>query len=335
MLECHIKNNISQQVSDMSVLRICCINTEKNYIDKNGILKMNNKAKAILSSIFLSATLGAVETTLTNISFIRDDNGQLNPYVFIPFYYGEDNRFYSAVGYSSSSLSEIDSVSNTDSKGSHISQEQTIVVNYLTYNYPVSNMLFSIGIQSEFTKVNTSEFAYVEEGGAYLAVDNDVEAKYYRHSIELQAMVPLGSYVKSRLSLSISPYSTLDVEQDLLIKYETTKTPSHNKDSQTQNISYGGVFELQTETGTFVNFGLLASYYDEPLKYKAVGDTTVDNNEVTTRYIAKVIIGTELLGGLNPSLGFGVENIDVKNNLDGSKQSYKKNIITFGVEKRF
>ena len=108
-----------------------------------------------------------------------------------------------------------------------------------------------------------------------------------------------------------------------------------NKDSSTQDLAYSAKYELQTKTDFLVNLGFTASYSNQPLKYEAVANTKVDSNEITQVYLAKLIFNKKFMGGLNPSVGYGVEYLDTKNNFDGSTVSTDRTVFTLGLEKRF
>jgi len=299
--------------------------------------------KAILSSLLLSVTLGAVETTLTNISFIQDDNGNLNPNIFIPVYYGSDNQFYSAVGYTSGTFSEtksFDEVGYTDAKSSLISTKATLTLNYITYILPLTYTTLSFGINSKFSNIQNNQFShgFSATDNEYLAIDNENKIDVQNHNIEIQALVPLGKYMNSRITANISPYTSVKVENNVELKYSAGRIPLSKTSTTIQDVSYSGLLELQTNIDFYVNFGLVAGYSNEPLKYNIVGEASkdlVDTTEITTKYLVKVIFDQELLGGINPSIGYGVEYAERKDNLGGPSVSLDKTIFTLGVEKRF
>jgi len=302
---------------------------------------MIKEMKVILSGLLLASTLGAVETTLTNISFVQDENGNLNPNIFIPVYYGSDNQFYSAVGYTSGTFSETGTLGATqDSKTSLVSNRTDVTLNYITYILPISSFSFSFGINSRFSKIENSEFAYQQSaaGSEYFVIDNKTDIEVQSHNLEIQALVPLGKYFNSRLTVNVSPYTTIKVQNDAEVKSSIGSTPLTKSSTTVQNISYGSLLELQTNLDFFVNFGFVGGYSNEPLKYNIVGsapDDLVDTDEVTTTYLIKVIFDKELLGGINPSIGYGIEYLDVKDNIGGGTVSTNKTLFTLGVEKRF
>jgi len=305
---------------------------------------MIKRTKLILTSLLLSSTLCAVETTLTNISFVQDEEGNLNPYIFIPFYYGASNQFYSAVGYTSGTTSNTDVIEEgLDSKYSSVVSRKDLTINYFTYVIPLSMATLSVGVGSLFTQAENNEFGYIDLAGTYNSIENRVNLDAQIHYIELQVMIPLGNYVNSRISTTLSPYTVLQVENKTTFKPSVTEEGVSNS-SKVQDISYTASLELQTNLDFFANFGFTASYSHQPVKYDtiAVNSTLdafeplhIDTNEVRTKYLAKVIFDLELLGGLNPSIGYGIEYLDTKNNITGSRDSSSSDIFTLGIEKRF
>ena len=77
--------------------------------------------KILLSSILLTSLATAEEMktntsfdemlTRTNISSTLND-GNLNPTIFIPIYYGNKNQFFSGIGYTSGNLKETSAIDN-------------------------------------------------------------------------------------------------------------------------------------------------------------------------------------------------------------------------------
>jgi len=309
---------------------------------------MIKKMKVILSGLLLASTLGAVETTLTNISFVQDENGNLNPNIFIPVYYGSDNQFYSAVGYTSGTFSETGVIDERiDSRYSTVSSSSDLTLNYFTYVLPTSYFTFSIGIVSQFSKIEESSFGYIDldliSGDPYNALESTVNIDAQSHYIEMQAMIPLGTYINSRITGSVSPYTVLEVNQKTTFKPNVSSVGTKNS-TTVQDISYSGILELQTNLDLFVNFGFTASYANEPYKYDVVKVNTTfdafvdaknDTVNITTKYLVKIIFDKELLGGINPSIGYGIEYLDVKDNLVGATVSADRTIFTLGIEKRF
>ncbi len=105
-------------------------------------------------------------------------------------------------------------------------------------------------------------------------------------------------------------------------------------------------YDALIKTNTFFNIGLLVYYNNQPLKYDIaqlsqsgtsyVFETnTIDTNEITTIYLTKILLDIDVLGELNPSIGYGVETIDRINNATGNTISTDNTIVTVGFEKMF
>ena len=310
--------------------------------------------KIILVCGLITATLLADSATRTNISFVQDEDGNLNPSIFIPMYYGENNKFYSGIGYTSATLKEIGKVDNfSDSKNALVSTEKAFTINYITYQTSLLHFDVSIGLQSTFSKYENNGFGYIHDSqnlfgngsNYYIAFDNEIELDVKRHAINADILLPYGDYFKSRFSTSISPYTSVSVKQTTIFKPLVNAT-GRSSSSTVQDIAYSFRYEAQVKTGTFIDIGLEANYNNQPLKYDIAqlgvsgssyvfNTANVDINEVTTSYIVRLIFNKKMLGGINPSIGYGLKNIDSKNNLTGKTTSVNKTIIAIGVEKRF
>ena len=315
------------------------------------------KLKLILSILLLVSSIEAQdskESTLTDITFNMDDDGNLNPTIFLPIYYGESNQFYSAIGYTSTNSKEVATLDEfEESKNAFISSSKNLHLNYITYKTSLFGLDVSIGAESTISDIENNEFGYLHDSenllgqgsDYYLSFDNEIELDQQRHAIKADILLPFGDYFTSRVSTSISPYTTIKVKQSSLFKplIEETGTSSS---STVQDIAYSFKYEAQVKTGTFIDIGFIAAYNKQPIKYdiaqiRASGDdfifktTTIDTDEITTSYLVKLIFDIEIMGKLNPSFGYGVKNFDRKNNISGESTSTDKKIFSFGVEKRF
>lgn len=313
-----------------------------------------NKKTTLLASILFCSSLSAAETALTNISLEQDENGNFHPSIFIPVYYGSDNQFRAGVGFTSSTSQTQDTINNfSDSKSILVSNEQDLLLNYITYNAKFSAFTLSTGLQSNFSKIKNNEFGYIHDkdnlfgNGAdyYIAFDNSVNLDIMSHAVILQASVPLGKYLFSRTNATISPYTTINVKQSTIFKPLVNRTGIRDS-STVQDLSYSFYYEMQTNLNSLIDVGFSATYVYQPLKYNIaqVGisggayifeDALVDSTEITTRYSVQLIINKNLIGGLNPSIGYGIEKLDRENNLNGKTISTDKKIFTLGVQKRF
>ena len=310
--------------------------------------------KVILTTLLLCSSLFANDSTRTEISFDIDENGNMNPVIFIPVYYGSDNRFFSGLGYTSASYTSTDSIDGfSDSKNALVSSSHDLLLNYITYQTSLFGMPISLGAESTFSKVKNNEFGYIQDSNNnfkhgsdyYLSFDNTIDLNIYRHAIRADIIIPLGKYLTSRAFTSISPYTTIGVKQSTMFKPLVSKDGTSTS-STVQDIAYNFRYEMQTKLDFFVNLGFTASYNFQPLKYNIsqiagngtsyyFENTLIDTNEITTSLLLKVIMNIDLLGGLKPALGFGVKYLDVRDNLTGKTTSTNNNIFTFGIEKRF
>ena len=126
---------------------------------------MNKISKLLLSSLLMTSVLSAEEInnsedivdnilTRTDISFAIDEDGNLNPTIFVPFYYGSENQFFSGIGYTSGKSSEVDSVNHfSDSKNSLVSDSQDLLLNYISYTTSLFGLKTSVGVQSTFQRL--------------------------------------------------------------------------------------------------------------------------------------------------------------------------------------
>lgn len=325
--------------------------------------KYTYKMKLLLSTIFLTSTINASDTTesnildnftLTNISFNMDEDGNLNPYLFIPVYYGSSRQFYSSIGYSASNMQEVEVLDGfSDSKNAFISSSKDLTINYVTYITSLFSYVVSVGVESTFSDVKNNEFGYIHDSNDffgngtdyYISFDNSVELAIQSHSIRADVVIPLGENFSSRFFTSISPYTTIGVKQSTIFKPLVGET-GRSSSATVQDLSYIFRYDGLIKTGTFFDIALMGYYGYQPLKYDAaqlarsgssyVFETNeIDTVEITTRYIAKVLFNVEVLGGLKPSIGYGIENLKRTNNSLDKTTSIDKTIMTFGFEKMF
>jgi len=315
---------------------------------------MNKKIKAIVPMMLLVTSLNAQDTTLTDISFNMDDDGNLNPSLFIPVYYGNSNEFYSAIGFTSSNSKEVEVLDSfSDSKNASISSSNDLTINYITYKSSLVGFDVSIGLESTISDVINNEFGYIHDASNsfgqgsdyYIAFDNEIELDIKRHAIKADIVLPMGEYITSRLSTSISPYTTIGVEQSTMFK-PLVKEKGTSSSSNTQSLAYSFKYEMEIKTGSLIDIGLMASYNNQPLKYDIAqlgmnkndyvfNTNTIDANEITTSYMVKILFNKEVLGGLKPLIGYGIEKLDSKDNISGVTTSSDKSIISIGFERMF
>ena len=340
----------------LSLTRLKCL----IYVKKGKPMRLITK---LLLPVLLTATLNADEAiesnildnfTLTNISFNMDENGNLNPYIFIPLYYGSSEQFYSSIGYSSTNSQKTEVLDGfSDSKNAFISSSKDLTLNYITYKHSLFGYAVSIGVESTFSDVKNNEFGYIHDKddvfghGAdyYVSFDDSVDLSIQRHAIRADVVVPMGEYFSSRFFTSISPYTSIGVKQSTLFKPLVPETGSSSS-TTVQDLSYTLRYDGLIRTGTFVNIALVASYAYQPLKYDVaqlaksgssfVFETNkIDTVEETSRYIAKLLFNVKVLGGLKPSLGYGIEKLKRTDNIQGNTNTIDKTIVTIGFEKMF
>ena len=283
-----------------------------------------------------------------------DEDGNLNPSIFVPIYYGSENQFFSGIGYTSGKSTESDKIEGfSNSKNALVSDSQDLLLNYISYTTSLFGLKTSVGIQSTFSKIENNEFGYINDSDDifgngtdyYVSFDNSIELDVQRHAIRADIELPIGSFFNSRLSTSISPYAQIAVDQSTIFKPLSDETGTSSS-STVQDISYNFMYEIQIDTGTFFDIGLVASYDNTPYKYDlAQLDTdgtsyffttnTVDITEVTTSYLVKILFEKQIIGGLNPSFGYGIKNLDTKDNIGGDTVSTNSTMFTIGVERRF
>jgi len=317
------------------------------------------KKSLLLSSLLLTSTIYAQtslnvnEFTLTNISLDMDENGNLNPNITLPFYYGESNKYYTSVSFKSSNYSDTKEVRGfSDSKNATFTTSKDFTLNYFTYVAKPFGLRTSIGIESTFSTVDNNEFGYIHDingdfgtAGDYYSFDNTIELDIRRHSLRADIVIPMGSFFSSRIFGSISPYTTIGVKQSTIFKPLVTETGTSDS-TTSQDLSYTLKYDGLIKTGTFVDIGIFASYDSQALKYDLAQlsrvnnqvvfkTSTVDTTETTTRAILRLLLNIDVLGGLHPSIGYGQEKIKLKDNSTGDDTSFTNNIFTLSVEKPF
>ncbi|MEA2016871.1 MAG: hypothetical protein U9N59_00355 [Campylobacterota bacterium] len=304
------------------------------------------KLKILISSILFFSILNANDT-LTQINFEQDNDGNFNPNIFVPINWNND--YYSGIGYASSTSKDIKKLNNfEDSKNGAVSTKSDTTINWITKK--ISN--YSIGIQTNIQKINNNEFGYIHDttntfgkGDDYwIAFDNDIELDILKTSIYADYSKNLDD-IFLRVSTTISPSTKIDVKQSTLFKPLVSDIGSSSS-STSQDLSYSFMLEGYYDTNSFINLGLEYSYDFNPLKYDIAQlsyensnylfkTATIDTDETTTKYIAKIYFDKKVLGDLNPSIGFGKISTKIKDNNSNDTTIEDSNIISIGFEKRF
>ena len=304
------------------------------------------KIKLLLLSILIATTVIANDT-LTQINFEQDNDGNFNPNIFVPINWNND--YYSGIGYTSSTSKDIGKLNSfADSKNGAVSTKNDTTINWITRK--ISN--YSIGIQTNIQKINNNEFGYIHDttdifgnGNDYwIAFDNDIELDILKTSIYADYSKNIKD-IFLRISTNISPSTKIDVKQSTLFKLLVNNIGSSTS-STSQDLSYSLKFEAYYNTHSFVNLGFEYSYNFNPLKYNIAQlayensnyifkTNTIDTDEITTKYIAKLYFDKKVIGDLNPSIGFGKISKEVKDNNTNKVTTENNNIISIGFEKRF
>ena len=303
---------------------------------------------------FLFSQLYAQNLAQTTISFNIDNNQNINPTIFIPLYYGKDKQFYSAIGYLSSNTQKVEKIDKfSDSKNAYINSTKELTLNFLSYQTEIFNYQTSVGISTKFMDRIDNEFGYIHDKenifnhstDYYISFDNEIQIDIESYAIDADIVIPIGEYFSSQIGITISPYTTLKVKQSTLFKPLINKTGKSNG-STTQKFSYSVRYDVLIKTDTFFDIGFMTSYSNRSLKYDIAQlgyinnsyqfeKNRVDIKETTLKYIVKLLFNIKVIGELKPSIGYGIEYINLKNNLTNKTDSVDKKIVVFGVEKRF
>ena len=315
---------------------------------------MQKKGFLTLLLSFLFSQLYAQNLAQTTISFNIDDNQNINPTIFIPFYYGKDKQFYSAIGYLSSNTQKVEKIDKfSDSKNAYISTTKELMLNVLSYQTKIFNYQTSVGISTIFIDRVDNEFGYIHDTenifnqstDEYISFDNEINIDIQSYAIDADITIPIGKYFDSRLSITISPYTKLKVKQSTFFKPLIDEVGKSNG-STTQNISYSVRYDAVIKTDTFFDIGFMSSYSNRPLKYDIAQLEYINNNyqfeksrvnikETTLKYVVKLLLNIKVIGELKPSIGYGIERLKVKDNLTNKIDLSNEKIVVFGVEKRF
>lgn len=307
---------------------------------------MRNQAKLLLASTLLASIVSANDT-LTQINFEQGSDGNLNPNILVAIYWNEN--IYSAVGYTSSTTKEIEKVNGfIDSKNGMVATKDNLKINWLTYKF--SN--FSAGVQSNIINIDKNEFGYIHDSadlfgnGAdyYIAFDNDVELDIMQTGLYLDYNRKMDNLFV-RVSTNITPSTAIDVKQETLFKPLVDDIGSSSS-STSQDLAYAVKLEAYYDTNSFVKLGFEYSYDYMPIKYDIAqlavennayvfNTTTIDTDETTTKYLAKLYFDKKMLGGLTPTIGFGNIETQTKDNNSNKTTTTDESIVSIGFEKRF
>jgi len=289
---------------------------------------------------------------LAQIAMNLDEENNLNPSLFIPIYYGNSDKFYSAISYVASNSSSTEKVYGfKDSKSAFMSNTKSLVLNYISYKSSIFNLKFSVGVESTLSYIENNEFGYIHDSANifnqgtdyYISFDNIVELNLKKHAIRADIELPFGSYINSKLSASLSPYSTVGVKQKTIFKPLSNDTGSSSS-TTIQELAYNVKYELQTDFDMFIDIGLSVAFNNQPLKYDVAvlydkdnvysfQTQTIDIDETKKSYMAKIFFDISVMGGLKPFIGYGREKLTKKDGFE--TVSIDTTLYSFGFESRF
>ena len=307
---------------------------------------MRKTTKLLISIILLVTSLNATSTQ-TQINFEQDNDGNVNPNILVPIHW--NSKYYSGIGYTSSTTKDIGKVSSfNDSKNGMVSSERTTVINWITKN--ISN--YSIGLVTSISNIKNNEFGYIHDtenlfgnGNDYwVAFDNDIELDIVKTGIFAKYTTSFDK-IYLRTIATVFPSSNLDVKQSTIFK-PLANDMGVSSSSTSQDLGYSLQLEALYDTNSFISFGFMYSYDFEPIKYDIAQlnksdstynfkTNTIDTDETTTKYLFKFKFDKKMLGGLYPSLGFGKIKTSIKDNKTNQTKTEDKNIVSFGFEKIF
>lgn len=308
---------------------------------------MTQQTKLLLASLLFASALSANDT-MTNISFEQDSDGNLNPNIVVPVFWGESSTWYSAVGYTSGTTKEISTLKAfSDSKNGAVSNNSDLAINWATRIFGD----YSAGLQTNFIKKDTNEFGYIHDttgvfgaGNEWVAFDNDVELDITKTSLFLEYGKKYGDLlVKTSANLALA--TDLKVKQSTLMKPLVSTTGSSNS-STSQDFGYAVKLEGYYDTHSIIKLGFEYGYDFSPTKYDVAQldkvsnvwtftTNRVDTDVTTTKYLGKIYIAKKIFGDLIPSIGFGSINTKTKDNKNGGTTTDNNSIFAIGVEKRF
>ena len=310
--------------------------------------------KRIIATLLTTSSLFANESALSEIALNLDDGGNINPSISIPIYYGKNNKFFSSLEYTSSNMSEVDVLDGfIDSKNAFVSRSNELTLNYISYSTKLSSLQLSFGINSTFASIKNNEFGYIHDSenvfnkgdDYYISYDNEVLLDIVRYSLSADVVFSFSKKIDSRLHLNISPFSTLDVDQSTIFK-PLVSQKGESSSSYTQDISYNIRYDIQYNTDSFFDIGLTLKHKSNSFKYDVAAlnadgsnfsftNQAVDTTETTTSYMLKTIFKYSVLGGLKPSLGFGMRDFSKEDNINNSSVDSSSTIFSFSFERDF
>lgn len=305
----------------------------------------------LLIPIFGDSKDKSQNSTLINLSFETDKNGDISPKIFYPIYWN-DNLF-SGFGYSSSKNIENSRIDKfQDSRESEFINQQNLRINFLSKQYKKDNFQFSLGFIGEYIKIDKTQFGFIhdkngifEQGDIWVSFDNGLEIEVLKYGIYFDISTSLKEKIFFRFSTNVTPTADISINQNTRFKPLVSENGEFSENAN-QDISYSLLFEILLKTDLGLSFGAEYEYDFFPLEYNLAtlskdGDsfffqtTKVQSETVTSSWLLKLVFDKKILGDMNPSFGFGKKRIEVKDIFTNSRKVQNENIIRFGIEKRF
>ncbi len=281
-----------------------------------------------------------------NLDLNSDEDGNVNPGTFIPYYWG--NNWFSGIGFSSSSQLAQDTLDGfSDSRlGTNVEQQQ-ISINLLSYESISGALSYSIGGDYNVINIDRTEFGYLYLNNGviddYVAFDNltEIEVK----GLAVRGDITWGNIDENaiRFGWVISPSSTLDVDQDTAFKPIITNSATGSS-SKSQDLGYDLKILTRHRISSSFSLGLQLRYQVLPLEYdiKVLASTadsfqeeTIDTNETTTSIGVRFIIDDAISTGLDLVIGFSNEKLKAKDNISGLTSSEDSSIFSVGFTSNF
>ena len=302
----------------------------------------------LLTLLLLTFSFLFSAEALTKIELEKDKDDNTNPNILLQLIWS--NNYYSYIGYKNSSSKEINSLYGfSDSKNAFVSSRNDVILNWLTRE--INN--YSIGIQTDFIKIENNEFGYIHDtsntfnqGNDYwIAYDNEVDIDVTKTSLYLDYHKKLNNNIFLRASSTISLDTKLKVKQSTLFKPLVNKT-GLSSSTTSQDTSYTLKFESFYDTKELLKFGFVYSYEFMPLEYDiaqiaynnnsfSFQDSTIKSEEITTKYRFKIYLDYKVLDVLYPGITIGQTKIKTKDKISGDSSTQTSDIIGLTLQRWF
>ena len=304
-------------------------------------LHLGRSAFVLLLSTTLFSSVAASEDNSARIDpdrliydFSIDEKDKFRPDLFIPFSWTDD--LYGAVSYLSTSDYETEKVlgiqdSNKDSE-----------VIYNTLNiYPLlwKTDSHTMGLDIELLDIDKKQSGYWVSGVDTFNFQNAVEIKVIKPAFYYQFNNLSSKYNGVLFSASLSPYSSLDVNQSTVFTGALSQSGSSSSEGES-NVSFrlnlNGRYRFSNGLQSFFDF----KYEYLPLEYElnvlqASGSFAVEKFDVVENIYKisyKIQLDKDLFYGLKPTFGISHERTDGENQVSGSTYDYARTMFVFGLE---